>query len=455
MTKNTLVFFFGAIWLLMVFFIAHQQSKKFFYKPSFIYHHPTTQQIITDNKNNHSHNQNPNPQDNLNHPQEILLKSDIANTQNSVHAPTLAYINRQGKHQLMSAWFEGSREGAKDVKIYASFLDLEQLNHNKPLDDKLTNSNSQSITRLWSPATVILSPQQLAAQSHTYIKKLGNPVLYQSADGIIHLFVVATSYGGWAASKIYHLTSIDGKDFIFKQVLALSPFLNVSHLIRTVPISLSDGGFYLPIYHELLDKFEIILRFDKNANLIAKIRPNTLTGKLQPAIAPLSPHDCLSASRHSKSENLLIQRCYQGGLQWDKAIETNIKNDNNSLNLIHHNHNTYLIHNQPKNNNSRYYLWLSKINSDNLYTTPLFLIDHTDTGEVSYPSTLMVDNHLHIVYTHDRNAIRHIMINDKLLDNINQQSFSHCITQDKQTKAQSLKTNSQLFNKLVCKEKVL
>lgn len=330
--------------------------------------------------------------------QATLTKHTLPSPTLSVHSATLTHL--QNEHRLMTAWFGGSREGAKDVQIYASWLDLDKPN------------------AVWSAPKVIVSPQSLAHQSHTYIKKLGNPVLYQAQNGTVHLFVVATSYAGWAASKIYHLTQAKGKDeFVFRQILPLSPLVNVSHLVRTPPVGLADGGFYLPVYHELAYKFEVLLRFDKNGKLIEKIRPNHLTKRLQPTLVALNDSDCLMTARNRYSSPILIQHCHQGGRQWDTPIATNLDNDNNSLNVVAFADGIYLTHNQSKNTNSRYALWLSKLNESTI--SPVVQLDYSDKGEVSYPTTLVVGDSIHIVYTYNRKAIRHIAFNHAFIQNAN------------------------------------
>lgn len=349
-------------------------------------------------------------------PSPKFLKSDVSRTDTSVHASTLAYLefnDLKPKRQLMAAWFAGSREGAKDVQIFAAFLDLDQA---------LTPLNNGQVVNPWTTPKVILSPDILAKKSNTHIKKLGNPVLYQSADGTVHLFVVATSYAGWAASKIYHLTSKTGDDFVFKQILPLSPFLNVSHLVRAVPVTLADGGFYLPVYHEMWHKFELILRFDKAGNIIQKIRPNALKKTLQPAMTALSADECLMVRRHRHTTPMMIQHCYQGGLRWDLPYASHIDNDNNSPNVVNFHHTPYLVHNQPKKDATRYYLWLSKLvqqtDSRWLVEKKVLLDTASDVlHEVSYPTTLVLGDEVHIVYTHDRARIFHVVLNQEMVDN--------------------------------------
>lgn len=328
----------------------------------------------------------------------LVSELEMPPSAKSVHAATLALIKtpQHPQGQLMAAWFAGSREGHSDVQIYASFL---QTMSGQP--------------EKWSDPVAILNRDNLAKQSQMFIKKLGNPVLYQTADGTIHLFVVATSYGGWAAAKIAHLTSNDGQAFKLKQILPLSPLTNVSHLVRTLPVPLADGGFYLPIYHELVNKFEVVLRFNQHGEWVGKIRPNHLTGTLQPAMVATSPDSCLMVRRHHPAQNLLVQTCHAGGLQWGKSVVSNISNEDNSLNIVQFNQKTYLIHNQAHDGNHRAQLWLSELHPvGNAYTVDKqLLLAEMNGREVSYPSALVVDDNLHVVYTQDRVAIRHLQIN--------------------------------------------
>ena len=129
---------------------------------------------------------------------------------------------------LLSAYFSGTKEGARDVKISANLFD-------------------SKINR-WSEAFILLTKEELSHYSHEYIKKLGNPLLFLHEDKIL-LFVVGVSMGGWATSKIYQLESaLEPIRFKFARKLSLSPFLNLSHLIKNKPLNTTDGGFMLPLY---------------------------------------------------------------------------------------------------------------------------------------------------------------------------------------------------------------
>lgn len=324
---------------------------------------------------------------------DIPMPKNIA----SAHSATLTRLENGN---LLVAFFGGSREGAKDVKIYGSIY-----------DDK---------KHFWSKPFVILTREELSKKSKQYIKKLGNPVLYRAKDRI-YLFVVGASIGGWATSKIYELyvdSFFPQKSFSYKQTLPLSPFGNISNLARSTPISLSTGGFILPIYHELADKYALMARFDSDGNLISISKPNHLHKQLQPTLAPLSHTKCIAVFRNNGDyENAMFsQVCEKGGEKWLNPQKTNIKNYDNSANLIRFNKDIYLIHNtfNKSPHLDRGTLTLSLMISPTDFKKIIDL-DYSTHSEVSYPTTITDGDNIDIVYTHDRKNIRHIRLNRSYL----------------------------------------
>ena len=155
----------------------------------------------------------------------------------AAHASTLLAMPAGHPSAMLAFWFAGSRESAPDVQIAASHFDR--------------------ATQQWSAARFVVSRNQGRHRLGFGVRRLGNPVAWRDAQGRIHLFVVATGLGGWAAGRILHLRQVDeGRDFSqleFKtvRVLPLSWLWNTSHLVRTMPLSLADGGMILPAYFEI------------------------------------------------------------------------------------------------------------------------------------------------------------------------------------------------------------
>lgn len=311
----------------------------------------------------------------------------------SVHAASITLI---GDDFLDAVWFGGSREGARDVGIFYNRYDLKN--------------------QAWGEPRLILSREKAEELSGIFIKKLGNPVIYRSDLGVTHLFVVTASLGGWATSRILHFQLDEDNQVKFLQTLMLSPFANMSYLVRNAPITLQDGSFYLPIYHELANKFNVLLHFDVQGNLISRLRMDKDNGYLQPSLAAISNTECVLVSRNQRRnadnpDNLLsVQYCADAGRTWGERQLTNIHNYDNSLNVVQLFDNILLIHNQSKDNLERYYLSVSKLNGDKVRV--IARLDQADDGlEVSYPSTLVIGDQVHVVYTYQRRFIRHLVFN--------------------------------------------
>ena len=310
----------------------------------------------------------------------------------SAHSSTLASL---GDGQILSAYFAGSREGANDVKIYGNILSQNR----------------------WGEAFEILSRQKLMRDAKEYIAKLGNPVLYR-LDDTLHLFIVGASIGGWATSKLYHYTaSPKDLDFRFSQALHLSPFLNISTLARTQPLAIrfqeqrnaGQSGFILPLYHELATKYPLLLVLDSTGHITQIKKPNKIKGLLQPSITALSPTESLLAFRaHKSADSILYTQLCDNRLRCSPPQATNLKNQDNSLNLFTLGNQTYLLYNTPNGNLTRGKLSIARLKSPTTFQW-LTDIDATSTpkGEVSYPTTIITDGQIHITYTLDRRAIRH------------------------------------------------
>ncbi|WP_104713949.1 exo-alpha-sialidase [Helicobacter cetorum] len=329
----------------------------------------------------------------LTHNKPFFSKLDIPKPKNApmVHASSLISLPNK---TLLVAYFSGTREGAKDVQINANIY----------------NPN----TKKWGEAFILLTRETLSKSAHEYIKKLGNPLLFWHKNKIL-LFVVGVSMGGWATSKIYQLESpsID-KPFKLVRSLHLSPFLNLSHLVRTQALNTDDGGFILPLYHELARQYPLLLKFDFKANPIELFRPNLLHAQLQPSITPYKKCAIMAFRNHNFSNALMLQTCLSP-TKWQPLILTNFKNLDDSLNLLNLNNTLYLIHNPNNLSLRRQELLISQLKNDNTFHT-LSILDKAN--EASYPSTLIDNNFIDITYTYNRQTIRHIRFNLAYLNSL-------------------------------------
>ena len=365
----------------------------------------------------------------------------IPNFEKSAHASTLVDLDSR----LMVLFFAGSKEGAPDVKIYQSFL-LKGSAH-------------------WSEPRAILDAPTLSRLSGKFVKKLGNPIAFRDSLNRVHVFVVGVSLGGWATSKVYQfLFDEDLEELQYKGELHLGVFLNFSHLVRTPAVALENGGFMLPLYHELANKYPLVAFFDADSKLLFTKRLNFLKSQLQPSIIALNESECLAMFRiHRGYKNkAFLQKCKDFGNTWEAPVQSNIQNFDSSSVLLalpknppktplknpkksqkdskksQNLQNTeseepqelksevLLIHNDGLNNPllSMYDLFYEKVRIHPRASISLFYlrdaqkgiferlitIDALKDGEVSYPAASLDSQNLYITYTYDRAQIKYSTI---------------------------------------------
>ncbi|STP09547.1 sialidase family protein [Helicobacter cinaedi] len=371
-----------------------------------------TQQTLISPEQNLS---SPPPQ--LNTLSQTITYFDIPNTQISAHASAITNVSSVSDKDFMLLYFAGSREGARDVGIYQSFFTFES--HNKATHNKSVESLGS-----WSEPHRLLDAQKLSQLSGKFIKKLGNPIAFVDRQNRVHLFVVGVSLGGWATSKIYWLR-LDSilSNLSFVKELHLSPFFNFSHLVRTPPMLKEDGGFILPIYHELANKYPLLLDFSPTLQLDSITKPLELHSQLQPSFIPLDSHTAFGVYRNHKAyNNVLFTSLCDEICQSPKT--SNLQSFDFSSVLFRSLDSTYLLHNQTQreNGNKREELWIMNLNeksldSESVSFEPVLKLDSFLGNEVSYPSVAESDEYVAVAYTYRRLYIRVALIPKAVLKN--------------------------------------
>jgi len=314
----------------------------------------------------------------------------------AVHSSTITQLADGG---LMAAWFGGSREGAKDVSIYGSHW----------------NDSTGS----WGTPSVIVDADGSSRELDRYVKKVGNPVLYCDQAGRVWLYYVTVSLGGWSGSSITFKHSDDGGlSWSESRRLISSPFLNISNLVRSVPLELSDGSILLPVYHEFLNKYGEILHLSTDGDLIAKYRMGNSTGTLQPTLVGVDDQTILAFHRRvgDWQPRVLVNRSDDCGRTWSDAQPIELPNPNASVAVVRRGDQGFLM---ALNASEAERLELSLAVSDDgkdwrvVKTFPAIENDL----ESSYPTLIKADDATyHLTYTWGRKKICHLRFNDAWLE---------------------------------------
>jgi predicted neuraminidase len=241
----------------------------------------------------------------------------------AAHASSLVVMPPGGAAQMLAFWFAGQRESAPDVQIAFSWFDR--------------------ASQAWVPSRFVVNRFELGQQLGYGVRRLGNPVAWLDADGRVHVFVVATGLGGWAAGRIVHLRqdtdavantaqALSNLRFHPVRILPLSWLFNTSHLVRAAPMPLADGGMALPVYFELGLKYPVVLRFGAQGQWLGMVRMSARTDILQPTIVPITATQWVGWMRdHGPQRKVALVATDDAGATWRDMPSLPIDNTGSSV----------------------------------------------------------------------------------------------------------------------------
>ena len=309
----------------------------------------------------------------------------------AAHASSLLPMPAGHAAALSVFWFSGERESGPNVQIAAS--------------------QWSRATQQWAPARFVVNRHTLGAQLGFGVRRLGNPVAWLDASGRMHLWVVATGWGGWAASRIAHLrqssmgNNLQELAFEPVGVLPLSWLWNTSHLVRNAPLPLTDGGMVLPVHFELGIKYPLAMRVGPDGSFLGLTRISARDYALQPTLLPKSPQEWLALMRDGRPDGRVIAaHTVDGGRTWDDLADLSLVNPDASVGgLALAPGQLLLAHNTSAN--SRAALDLSASPDGRVWTQQQALARGPELDEYSYPAMAWADGALWVSYTVDRHHI--------------------------------------------------
>jgi len=307
----------------------------------------------------------------------------------AAHASVLLPMPEGEPAALTAFWFAGDRESAPNVQIVAAQFDR--------------------VRQAWSPARVVVNRHAVGEQLGLGLRRLGNPVAWMDGQGRMHLFVVATGWGGWAASRILHLQQREGtpaSDLQFEplRVLPLSWLWNLSYLVRTAPLALADGGMVLPAYFEMGAKTPVALRFDSYGGLVDVTRISQRSHLLQPALVAATPTQWWALLRDTRPQGKIgVSQTRDAGKTWTDAPDLPLDNPDAGIAALSIGTEHLLVFNPSVSDRKR--LRLARSVDGVRWVTELELEDGLPGQEFSYPAMAWADHSLWLSYTDQRKSI--------------------------------------------------
>lgn len=309
----------------------------------------------------------------------------------AAHASSLLALPAAHPAALLAFWFAGSRESAADVQIAAAQF--------------------ERATQQWSPARFVLKRETIAAQLWFGVRRLGNPVAWRDAQGRIHLFVVGTGWGGWAAARIVHLRQIEPTQdfaalrFEVQRVLPLSWWWNISSLVRTAPLPLTDGGMVLPAHFELGIKYPLALHFGPAGEFLGWVRISRRTHLLQPTLLMRDEAHWLALMRDQRPEGkVAVAQTLDSGRTWTDLPDLPLHNPDSSVAALGLAPGLMLLAHNPLPK-TRTRLDLSASSDAQHWLNIATLAQGSALDEYSYPALAWADDSLWLSYTDQRRSI--------------------------------------------------
>lgn len=323
------------------------------------------------------------------------------------HDPPLDYVHcpsvcERPDGGIACSWYAGPREGHPDVAIWLS----ESAPIGAGADDQPT----------WSAPRAIVDRRTAIADLDRFVRKVGNGVIFSDTTGRMWLVFVTIAVGGWSGSSLNATCSSDGgRTWSRIRRLTLSPFFNISELVRAAPVEMESGEIGLPVYHECVGKFPEMLWLRPDGDRLMAVKSRMAGGRdfLQPTVVPLSPRDAIAYLRdHSAARRLTIQRTSDGGRTWTAPAATPLPNDDSSAAAIRLSSGAVLL---AFNSSPKFRDTLSlAVSADGVGGWRIIdELDHESGATFAYPFMIQDGRGLvHLVYSWKKKRVRHVAFNE-------------------------------------------
>ncbi|MBR3218965.1 MAG: exo-alpha-sialidase [Thermoguttaceae bacterium] len=306
----------------------------------------------------------------------------------SCHASTIV---ETPEGTLVAAWFGGSAEGKDDVCIWLSRREKQDRGADKEGG--------------WSAPVRVAIGEENGEQVPCW-----NPVLFQWQDGPLVLFYkVGRNIDWWRGEML--VSSDDGKTGGEKQRL---PEFFVGP-VKNKPVQLADGSLLAGSSME--DGFwrvhvETTPGFGKTWSRSAALHTQQEGEAIQPTILTYADGriQLLCRTDNGRSGKIWQFWSEDGGKSWGKMLPTDLPNPCSGIDAVSLSDGRQLLVYNPTNSATGGRAILTTATStDGEHWSELINLERHDGGEYSYPSVIQsADGHVHILYTWQRRAIRHV-----------------------------------------------
>ena len=305
----------------------------------------------------------------------------------------VASVTELVDHSLAALWYGGPYEHSPENQIYFA----------KERD------------AIWQSPQIIMTSEQVEHDLDRPIKCLGNPLIFPNPDGTLRLLFVTIAMGKWSGSQLNTTLSKDGGTTWSRvERLTLSPFFNLSELVRNRPVRTTDG-WCVPVYQEFLGKFPELLWLSEKDGKISYEKSRIAGGcsTLQPSLIPVDARRAIILLRdYTKTKRIFISRSADAGLSWSKPEATNLPNPDSGISGIRLPQGRLLVtFNDATWGRSNLSLALS--DDEGRSWKRIAILENDNEKSFSYPYMMQAsDGVIHVTYSWDGRKVKEVTFNE-------------------------------------------
>lgn len=310
----------------------------------------------------------------------------------AAHASHLVALPDHPAYALAAFWFAGSKEARPDVRIAMSLWSRQQ--------------------QTWTAPVWVVDRHSAAAVLGKGLLHLGNPVAWVDQQQRLHVFVVGTGLGGWAAARVLHLrqtsassSSAAAPAFDVVGQLPLGWLWNLSHLVRHAPLPLADGGMVLPLHFELGGHYPVFAWFSPDGEFQGLRRLTDVGQSLQPApVAVDGKHWRAYLRTLAPRDKLQVVASTDAGQHWQLQPELNLSHRDSAVASLRLPSGEWMMARNPLER-GRTQLVMHHSQNGLDWSPPITLAEGGADSEYSYPAMVWSEDRLWVSYTHLRQGI--------------------------------------------------